>query len=154
MKKFVYVLVVALSVGMLWAADAFSGTWKLNPAKSKFPKGFETKEMTVVMAEQGANMAVTAKGVGTDSKAISVKYSFPMNGGPVHYTEGGPAAGTTVVNKRIDANTFESTITINGKNARTTTAAVSKDGKTFTLTRKGADEKGNAIEGMEFYQRQ
>ena len=154
MKKFVYVLGVVLSVGMLWAADAFTGTWKLSPAKSKFPKGFETKEMTVVMTEQGANMAVTAKGVGADGTAISVKYSFPMKGGPVNYTEGAPASGTTVVNKRIDANTFESTITINGKDARTTRAVVSKDGKTFTLTRKGADEKGTAIEGMEFYERQ
>ena len=154
MKKLVYALAVALSIGMLWAADVFTGTWKLNPAKSKFPKGFETKEMTVVMSEPGANMAVTAKGVGSDGKAISVKYSFPIKGGPVHYTEGGPAPGTTLVNKRIDTNTFESTITINGKNSRTTTAAVSKDGKTFTLTRKGTDEKGKAIEGVEFYQRQ
>jgi hypothetical protein len=154
MKTFVYVVVVTLSVVTLWAADAFTGTWKLSPAKSKFPKGFETKEMTVVMAEQGANMAVTAKGVGGDGKTISVKYSFPMSGGPVNYTEGGPAFRTAVVNKRIDANTFESTITINGKDSRTTRAAVSKDGKTFTLTRKGADEKGNAIEGVEFYERQ
>jgi hypothetical protein len=153
MKALVFLLAV-VSVGTLWAADAFTGTWKLSPAKSKFPKGFETKEMTVVMVEQGANIAVTAKGVGGDGKPISVKYSFPMNGGPVNYTEGAPAPGTTVVNKRIDANTFESTITINGKDARTTRAVVSKDGKTFTLTRNGADEKGTAIEGMEFYQRQ
>lgn len=153
MKK-VCMLFLVLSVGTLWAADAFTGTWKLSPAKSKFPKGFETKEMIVVMAEQGANIAVTAKGVGSDGKPISVKYTFPMKGGPVNYTEGAPAPGTTVVNKRIDANTFESTITINGKDARTTKAVVSKDGKTFTLTRTGADEKGNAIEGMEFYERQ
>ena len=46
-----------------------------------------------------------------------------------------------LLNKRIDANTFESTITINGKDLRTTTAAVSKDGKTFTLTRKGGRER-------------
>ncbi|HEY2844717.1 MAG TPA: hypothetical protein VGJ09_13745 [Bryobacteraceae bacterium] len=154
MKHFSYLLLVALSCGTLWAADAFIGTWKLSPAKSKFPKGFETKEMTVVMAEQGANVTVTAKGVGADGKPILVKYNFPTSGGPVKYTEGGPAAGTTVVNKRIDANTFESTITINGKDSRTTSASVSKGGKTFTLTRKGADEKGHAIEGMEFYERQ
>ena len=154
MRKFLSLLAVLLSVATLWAADAFTGTWKLNPAKSKFPKGFETKAMTIVMAEQGATMAVTAQGVGADGKSISVKYSFPAKGGPVAYTEGAPPAGTTVFNKRIDANTFESTIAINGKDSRTTTSVISKDGKTFTLTRKGADEKGRAIEGAEIYERQ
>ena len=68
MKALVFLLAVVFA-GTLWAADAFTGTWKLSPAKSKFPKGFETKEMTVVMVEQGANIAVTAKGVGGDGKA-------------------------------------------------------------------------------------
>ena len=32
----------------------------LNVAKSKFTAGMEVKEVTVVVAEQGANLAVTA----------------------------------------------------------------------------------------------
>ena len=45
------------------AAYPFTGTWKLNPAKSTFAKGKEVKELTAVATEQGADSAVTVKGV-------------------------------------------------------------------------------------------
>ena len=145
MKKSVYVLAVVLSVSALWGADAFTGTWKLNPGKSKFEKGKEIREITVVMTEQGANSAVTAKGVQSDGKAISVRYTMPMKGGPMNFTEGGPAAGTAVVAKRVDANTVETTSMLNGKEVGSTRTTVSKDGKTLTRTAKTLDDKGKAV---------
>ena len=145
MKKFIYVLAVVLSVSTLWGADAFTGTWKLNPAKSKFAKGKGVKELTVVMAEQGANSMVTAKGVQSDGTAISVRYSLPMKGGPLNFTEGGPAAGTTVVAKRVDASTVDTTSTLNGKEVGSTHTTVSKDGKTLTRAAKNLDDKGKAV---------
>ena len=42
--------------GTLLAADAFTGTWKLNVSKSKFAAGTEVKELTAVLAEEGANL--------------------------------------------------------------------------------------------------
>jgi len=153
-KKSMYALAVVLSVGSLWAADEFTGTWKLNPAKSKFAKGQEAKELTVVVTEQGGNSMVGVKGVAGDGKAISEKYSFPMKGGPVNYTEGGPPAGTSIVVKRVDANTAESTTTVSGKEAGTSRAVISKDGKTLTMTRKRMDDKSNSLSGTEVYERQ
>ena len=153
-KRVVFGLAVLSSIGLLWAADAFTGTWKMNVAKSTFAKGKEVKELTATVVEQGANAMVTAKGTGADGKAISTKYSAPLKGGPVTYTEGGPPAGPTVVGKRVDANTLDSTATMNGKQVGTTHAVVSADGQTLTLTRTGVDEKGKATKGVEVLTRQ
>ena len=153
-RKIVFGLAGLSFVGLLWAADAFTGTWKMNVAKSTFAKGKEVKELTATVVEQGDNAMVTVKGAGGDGKAISTKYTMPLKGGPITYTEGGPAAGTTVVSKRVDANTMDSTASMNGKQLGTTHAAVSADGKTLTLTRKGVDDKGKSVDGVEVYNRQ
>jgi len=148
--KFVCGLLVLSSFGfgLLWAADVRTGTWKLNVAKSKFVKGQEIKEETATVVEQGDNLMVTAKGTDGAGKAISVMYTFPPKGGTISYTEGAPAAGTTVVNKWVDANTSDSTSTMNGKPVGTTHTVVSKDGKTLTQTRNAADEKGKAVKSV------
>jgi hypothetical protein len=153
-KKIVFGLAVLSFVGLLWAADVFTGTWKMNVAKSTFAKGKEVKELTATVVEQGDNAMVTVKGIGGDGKAISTKYTTPLKGGPITYTEGGPAAGTTVVSKRVDVNTLESTASMNGKQVGTSRAVVSADGKTLTMTRKGVDDKGKAVDGVEVYTRQ
>jgi hypothetical protein len=153
-KKIVFGLAVLSFVGLLWAADVFTGTWKMNVAKSTFAKGKEVKELTATVVEQGDNAMVTVKGIGGDGKAISTKYTTPIKGGPITYTEGGPAAGTTVVSKRVDVNTLESTASMNGKQVGTSRAVVSADGKTLTMTRKGVDDKGKAVDGVEVYTRQ
>ena len=57
--------------GTLLAADAFIGTWKLNVAKSKFAAGTEAKELTAVVAEDGANLVVTVKGTAGDGTVSS-----------------------------------------------------------------------------------
>jgi hypothetical protein len=153
-KKIVFGLAVLSFVGLLWAADVFTGTWKMNVAKSTFAKGKEVKELTATVVEQGDNAMVTVKGIGGDGKAISTKYTTPLKGGPITYTEGGPAAGTTVVSKRVDVNTLESTASMNGKQVGTSRAVVSADGKTLTMTRNGVDDKGKAVDGVEVYTRQ
>jgi len=136
------------------AAYAFTGTWKLNPAKSTFAKGKEVKELTAVATEQGPNSVVTVKGVAAVGKAISIKYTVPMKGGSINYTESAPPAGTTIVSKRVNANTIESTTTLNGRKVGTTRAVVSKDGKTLTMIHRGLDDKGKAVKNTEVYERQ
>ncbi len=154
MKKAMYALAVVLSADSLWAADEFTGTWKLNAGKSTFAQGQEAKELTVVVTEQGTNLVVGVKGVAGDGKAISDKYSFPAKGGAVTYTEGGPPAGASIVVKRVNATEFESTTTINGKEVAASRAIISKDGKTLTMTRKRVDDKSGSLSGTEIYDKQ
>ena len=79
---------------------------------------------------------------------------MPTAGGTENFTEGGPPAGTTVVGKRVDTNTYDTTSTMNGKQVGTSRVVVSADGKTLTLTQKGVDEKGKAFRNVEIYDRQ
>jgi len=158
MKKLICGLLVlgAFGVGSLWAADPFAGTWKLNVAKSKFAKGHEVKDETVVIAEQGDNRVVTLKGTTGDGKPISVKYTVPSAGGTQTYTEGAPAAGAgaTVLTKRVDANTVDATSTLNGKVVGTQHSVLSADGKTITLTVTYTGDDGKSSKGVTILNRQ
>ncbi len=103
LKKLMLGLALVGFTATLLAADAFTGTWKLNVAKSKLTPGTEVKEITVVVAEEGANLAVAVKGTAGDGTPISVKYTLPAKGGPVSYTEGAPPTGATATTKRVNA---------------------------------------------------
>ena len=155
MKKLGWaMLVLSCSIGSLWAADPFMGTWKLNVAKSKFAKGGEMKEATLTAVEQGDNAMVTMKATTGEGKATSFQYTMPLKGGTATFTEGGPPAGATVVGKRVDANTLDFTTTMNGKQVETSHDVLSADGKTCTATRNGVDENGKAVKSVAVYNRQ
>ncbi len=153
MKKLLVVLMVLGFTGVVPAADRFAGTWKLNASQSKFAAGMEVKENTVVVAEQAGTLSVTANVVNA-AGPISVKYTFPAKGGAVTYTEGQPPSGATSVTKRVDANTIDSTSTLNGKEVGTTHAVLSADGQTLTRVVKGVDAQGKAFTSTEVYTRQ
>ena len=154
MKTLVLGLMLLGFTGTLLAADAFSGTWKLNVAKSKLAAGTEVKEITVVIAEQGDNLAVTVTGTGGDGKPISVKYTLPAKGGSVSYIEGAPPSGATATTKRVNAKTIDSTSSLNGKEVGSTHTVISADGKTLTRVVKGVDAQGKAFQNTEVYERQ
>jgi len=152
-QKLLAGLMVLGFTGTVLAADPFAGTWHLNVAQSTFAAGMEVKESTVVIAEQAANLSVTAKGISA-AGPLSVTYTLPMQGGALAYTEGAPASGATVVIERVDANTIDSTSTLNGKEVGTTHAVLSADGKTLTRVVKGMDAQGKAYTNTEVYTRQ
>ena len=80
LKKLALGLTLLSFTSTLLAADAFTGTWKLNVAKSKLAAGTEVKELTVVVAEQGDNLAVTVKGTAGDQEGECLhdrQYEFP-----------------------------------------------------------------------------
>ena len=153
-KKLVVGLMALGFVGTVSAADVYTGTWNLNVAKSKFTPGMEVKAQTAVVTEKGADLAVTGTGTDGAGKATSVQYMFPMKGGALSYTEGAPASGATVVAKRVNASTIDSTATLNGKEVGSTHATISGDGKTLTRVVKGADASGKAFTNTEVYERQ
>jgi len=138
----------------LLAADAFTGTWKLNVAKSKLSAGTEVKEVTVVITEQGDKLGVEVKGIAGDGTPISVKYTLPAKGGPVSYTEGAPPSGATAMTKRVNATTIDSTSSVNGKEVGSTHTVIASDGKSLTRVVKGMDAQGKAYQNTEVYERQ
>jgi hypothetical protein len=153
-KKLVLGLALVGFTGTLLAADAFTGTWKLNVAKSKLAPSTELKDLTVVVAEEGDKFLVTVKGTAGDGKPISVKYTLPVKGGAVTYMEGAPPTGATSTTKRVNATTIDSTSALNGKEVGSTHTVVSADGKMLTRVVKGMDTQGKPYQNTEVYDRQ
>ena len=88
-------LAVGSSVGWLLAADAFTGTWRLDVAKSNFASDNPVpRELTLTFTEEGGNRVQTLKGTAADGSAISTAWTAPLTGGTVIFPAGqGPNGG-------------------------------------------------------------
>jgi hypothetical protein len=156
MCKTFYPLSLFLLAGSLFAANPFVGTWKLNVAESKFGgPNPAPKELIAVAEVAGDQVTVTEKGTAADGSPISVKFTHPETGGPVHFLEGAPPGVSSVYAKRkADSGVFDSTDTKDGKVIETTHAVVSADGKSFRETIKGTDPQGKKFESVAVWDKQ
>ena len=137
-------LALGSSLGVLLAADAFTGSWKLDVAKSTFASDNPApKALTLTFTEEGANRTQVLKGIAADGTATSTAWTAPMTGGAVNFPAGqGPNGGASV--KVVDDRTLLMTQNHpNGKGA-SRTYEVSADGKTLTLTQKREDGQERA----------
>jgi len=125
------------------AADQHSGTWKMNPAKSKYSPGPAPKSTTVKVEADEQGVKIDAEITNADGSPIHVQYDAKFDGKDYPVT-GIPYADAVSV-KRIDANTIEATMKKGGQVTMTVTTKVSKDGKTRTSTFKGKDAEGHDV---------
>jgi hypothetical protein len=156
MRKPMYLLALLGLAVTLFGADPFSGTWKLNIAKSKFPAGRNPapKEITAVIREQVDETEVTVKGTAVDGSPIAAHYTVPpKRKGALKSAE--DSAGSTVTSRRIDDRTIDSATTRDGKQIQTSHSVVSRDGKTLRMTIRGFDSQGKPVEeGYQVYEKQ
>jgi hypothetical protein len=149
---FVALVVLAFSAATM-AADSNVGTWKLNLAKSKYSPGPAPKSQTLKIEAWGADgVTYTSDGIDADGKPTHAEFQAKYDGKPVPF-KGNPDADM-IAYKRIDANTIEATTQWKGKVTGHTTAVVSKDGKTRTLTQTGKNAKGQDINNVLVYEKQ
>jgi hypothetical protein len=134
------------------AADQHSGTWKMNPAKSKYNPGPAPKSFTVKIESEADHVKIDADGVDADGKPGHIEYTAKFDGKD-HPITGVPYADSVAV-KRINPRTIESTLKKAGQTTMTVTSVVSKDGKTRTSTFKGKDAQGNAVHNVVVYDKQ
>ena len=151
MRKIMYVIAILALAIPLFAADPFVGTWKLDPAKSKYTAGTPSKDVTLVIEEQGENYQVTATGSYQDGSPISVKYTVPKAGGAGTAQEGPFDA---ITSKRVSARVRENRYTKNGKETMSRRIVVSQDGKTLRITAKGTDAQGKPVAGVDVFDKQ
>jgi hypothetical protein len=138
-------LALGSSLGLLLAADAFTGSWKLDVAKSTFASDNPPpKELTLTFTQEGVNRTQILKGIAADGSATSTAWTAPMTGGPVNFPAGqGPNGGASV--KVVDDKTLLMTQNRpNGKTGASRRYEVSADGKTLTLTQKSEDGQERA----------
>ncbi len=128
------------------ATDPMMGTWELNVAKSKFSPGPAPKSQTRTYEASGAGVKYTAKGVDAEGKPTLVQYTANFDGKDYPIT--GSPDSDSISLKKVDANTIEATQKKAGKVVLTSKRAVSKDGKTMTVTNKGTNAKGQAVDNV------
>ena len=156
-KKFVAfattLLLVALAVNAAVAADdQHSGTWKMNPAKSKYSPGPAAKSVTLTIEADENHYKVNAEGIDGNGNPTHVQFDANFDG--KDYPATGLPVGDMVSLKRINASTIQVAQKKDGKTMTTVTSVVSKDGKTRTSTFKGTDAQGRDVNNVIVYDKQ
>ena len=149
----VAVVVLALAgSGLMLAqgtADLSVGTWKFNPANSKFSPGPAPKSQTVKNEMQGGALKVTVDVSNADGTTLHYEYTAKFDG--KEYPVTGDPDRDSVTIKRIDAYTTDIVGKKAGKPTVTFRRVASKDGKTLTVRRTGTDGKGQKVNDVVVY---
>ena len=111
-------------------SDPHVGTWILNVAKSNYTPGPAPKAQTSVYAAAGDGMKVTTSGTSADGKPTKGEFSIVFDGKD-HPATGNPDWDTV----------------------QTGTSAVSKDGKTRTVTMTGVNAQGQKVKTVGVYEK-
>ncbi len=151
MHKLISAVALFALAGTLSAQSPFVGTWKLDAAKTKYTAGEPSKDVTLVIEEQGDNLQVTATGTNADGSPLSVKYTVPVKGGEGQVQEGPySAVNSKVVSASVRVNTYSK----DGRVVASRRSVVSKDGKTLRTTVKGINAAGKPVAGTDVYDKQ
>ena len=153
MKAKTIVLTMALcfvAAAVCFADDAFTGTWKLNEAKSKLGGG--PKNNLVVYEAAGDNVKITVDGIGDDGKPTHDEWTGMFDGKDYPVT-GNPNSDMRSYTK-IDDHTLEFNVKKGGKVTTSGRVAVSADGKSRTVTVSGTDSKGKKFTSTAVYDKQ
>ena len=144
------VLTVALcfvAAAVCFAADAFTGSWKLNEAKSKLAGG--PKNILVVYEDAGDNVKITVDGTDSDGKPTHNEWTGKFDGKDYPVT-GDPSSDARSYTK-IDDHTLAFTSKKDGKATISGRIVVSADGKSRTVTVSGTDAKGKKFTSTSVY---
>ncbi len=137
------------------ASDPRIGTWKLNVAKSKYSPGPAPQSLTVKVEPSGqGGEKVTAEFVNADGTRTTVQYTEANFDGKDYPLTGSQFGADTVSLKRIDRWTTERTDKKGSTVIQTLRRVVSQDGKTMTVTTKGTNEKGQAMNNVALFDKQ
>jgi len=134
-----------------FAADVFSGNWKVNVVKSKYDPGPAPKSATSKIDAMEGGLKFTNDGVNSEGKPTHSEWSGKFDGkdNPV---EGDPNRDTAAL-KKIDDYTIEISNKKAGKPTTTIRTVFSKDGKTRTQTVKGTNAQGVKVNNMVVYEK-
>ncbi len=146
------ITLAAVLATALVAADPYVGTWKLDPAKSKYKTGAPPKDQTVAITETGSDLHIVVKGTAADGSPISSHFVLPAAGGTGKVVESNAYDG--VSGKRISPNERETSYMKGGKAVYTVHSKISADGKTLSTNVKGMNAAGQMVDGSSVSTRQ
>jgi hypothetical protein len=141
-----------VAVSGAFAADVFSGNWKLNIAKSKYDPGPAPKGPNYSKIEaMDGGLKFTNDGVNSEGKATHNEWSGKFDGKD-NAVKGDPSRDTAALTK-IDDHTLQIVNKKDGKVTTTVKAVFSKDGKTRTQTGTGTNAAGKKVSNTSVYEK-
>lgn len=143
---------VLLLSGHAHAADPAIGVWKLNVAKSKISPGPAPQSMTIKWEPAGDAIKFTAESTAADGKTLRTEYTAKVDG--KEYPMIGSPTTDTISLKRIDANTVERTDKKAGKVTVVILRKTAEDGKSMTVSVKGTNAAGQAVDALYLFEKQ
>ena len=143
---------VLFSASLALAGENWVGTWKVDPAKSKYSPGPAPKSAILKFESTPAGITLTTDIVDGEGKALKGGFTAKFDGTEVPLT-GNPNADVGSP-KRLDDNSYVNVWKKAGKVTITAKAVVSADGKTLTITQTGTDALGRAVDITAVYDRQ
>lgn len=135
----------------LFAGENWVGTWKLNAEKSKLGAA-AVRAQTLKFEATPDGIKLTSEGTDADGKPMQGGYVSKFDGKDVPWA-GNPSADVASP-KKLDDNSYENVWKKDGKAVVTAKVAVSKDGKTLTVSQSGTDAKGAAFSSVAVYDKQ
>ena len=156
---------VVLALGVVLGAGVVSlsaqgsdprvGTWKLNVAKSQYSPGPAPQSLTVKVDPSGQGREkVTSEFVNADGTRTTVQYTEANFDGKDYPLTGSQFGADTVSLKRINRWTTERTDKKGSTVIQTLRRVVSQDGKTMTVTTKGTNTQGQAMNNVAVFEKQ
>ena len=157
-RKLVFALMAVMAVSVAgWAQDVQAGRWTLNVAKSQFKTSAAPKTQIVTIVPEGKDgVKVAADVVRTNGAKANFSYAGQYDGKENQRTETGDGAvsGQTVTLKRVDNHTVERISYLKGKKLVIEKWAISRDGKTRTVTQSGVGPDGKPVDNVLVYEKQ
>jgi hypothetical protein len=150
------ILVLTLiSSGLVLAqTDPFTGTWKLNVAKSKFVGGRARKNETRIVISTPTGLKVDVDRTYADGTNQQFEYTSNLDGKSYPITGDAPYGADSVSMNLGASNTLTYKLMKGGKVIASGTSVVSADGRTLTITSKGTDASGQSISSIAVYDKQ
>ena len=98
-------LAVCLIAPALMKADAnaFTGTWKLNLEKSKYPAGTAPKSMTRTITADGDKVTYSFEGTAADGSALKYSFTVQYDGKDYDISGTGPFGADHVALKMVNS---------------------------------------------------
>src|ERR1700704_5655834 len=144
--------VLAASAPRSANSDLFTGTWKLNPQKSSYPRGACPKRMGIVMEPAGEGVHYRSETTYANGNSTRSEYSADYSGREAIVT-GSAGLLLPVSLKRVDARTVIARYTRGLQIVAPSRRVVSNDGKLMTVTTTSPDQSGTSVTSVGVYEK-
>jgi len=141
---FAFVSIAALA--QTPAKPVFVGTWRLDPAKSKYSPGPTPKSQVAVIDAVDGGMKVVSDRVEADGQKVHFEWTAKFDG--KDYPVKGDASRDAVSVKKVDDYNLEITNKKGGKVTTSIKAVYAKNGKSRVETVTGTNAQGQKVNNV------